>query len=194
MTDISQTAGLVTAEALFVMPGSESCELVNGRLRVSEPPGYWHGLLQPQLAAELLTFVRASRLGVVLTEAGFVLRREPDTVRAPDVAFVSAERIPDLDRGQRYLEGVPDLAAEIVSPGDAAADVAEKVDEYLAAGVRLVWVVCPRARRVVVWTPDRVGRTLDGDDALDGADVVPGFRLALTELFAALPNDAAPRA
>jgi Uma2 family endonuclease len=184
----------MTAEQLFAMPGGEPSELVNGRLRVSEPPGYWHGLLQPRLAAELLTFVRANRLGVVLTESGFVLSREPDTVRAPDVAFVRAERLPELDRGQRYLEGAPDLAVEIVSPGDTAVEVADKVDEYLASGARLVWVVYPRARRAVVWTPDGVGRARSAGDALDGADVVPGFRLALADLFAELPNAEAPPA
>jgi hypothetical protein len=92
------------------------------------------------------------------------------------------------------FDGAPDLAAEIVSPGDSAAEIAEKVEDYLASGVRLVWIVYPRSRHVVVWTPDGAARTLRGDDALDGADVVPGFRLPLAELFASLPNAAAPRA
>jgi Uma2 family endonuclease len=201
MTDLSARAGLMTAEELFAMPDhGGDYELVNGELRVSgqlqvgEPAGVWHGSIAMDLGGELRSYARAERLGLVMTETGFLIRRDPDTVRAPDVAFIGAARVPDLERGERYFDGAPDLAAEIVSPGDSASEIEEKVWDYLASGVRLVWLVYPRSRTVVVWTPDGAGRTLRGDDALDGADVLRGFRLPLAELFASLPNASAPRA
>jgi Uma2 family endonuclease len=191
----------MTAEELFAMPDhGGDYELVNGelrgrgQLRVAEPPNFWHGSLASRLIVRLGTFVESAGLGVVTTETGFMLRRHPDTLRGPDVAFVSAGRLPDLDSGNRYFDGAPDLAAEIVSPGDSASEIAEKVEDYLSSGVRLVWLVYARSRHVVVWTPDGTGRTLRGDDALDGADVVTGFRLPLADLFASLPNAEAPRA
>ena len=201
MTDPDGRTRLITAEELFAMPNhGGDFELVNGELRgrgqrgVAEPPGFWHGSLTSRLIIRLGAFVESAGLGVVTTETGFMLRRNPDTLRAPDVAFVSAGRLPDLDSGERYFESAPDLAAEIVSPGDSASEVAEKVVEYLATGVRPVWEVYPRHRRVVVWTPDGVGRTLATNETLDGVDVVPGFRLTLADPFAALPNAEAPRA
>jgi len=176
--------GVLTAEDLYEIPDDDKhYELVNGRLRVSEPPGFSHGSLQLRLASRLLVFVDAARMGTVVTEVGFVLRRRPDTVRAPDVAFVRAGREPSADRAERYFEGAPDLAVEVVSPDDRAWEVAEKVDEYLTYGARLVWMVYPRARHVIVHAPDGVARVLRVGDALDGGDVIPGFRLTLAELF-----------
>ena len=195
MTDLSQRRAFMTAEDLYALPSDlQRYELVNGELRVGEPTGIWHGSLAIDLGGELRALVRAERLGLIVGETGFLLRRDPDTVRAPDVAFIRAERVPDFERGERYFDGAPDLAAEIVSPGDTAAEVTEKVEDYLASGTRLVWVVYPRSRHVVVWTPDRVGRTLGAGGTLEGADVVPGVRLPLRDLFSSLPNAEAPRA
>jgi Uma2 family endonuclease len=184
MTGIGESETLMTAEELLLLrDDGRKYELVNGRLRVSEPPGVPHGYLQLRLGARLTAVVEAAMLGVVFVEGGVVLRRGPDTVRGPDVAFVAHARMPDpLAPG--YFEGAPDLAIEIVSPGDAAWEVAEKVEEYLAAGTHLVWVVDPKNRIVVVHTPERVARVLRLADTLDGGDVVPGFRLTLAELFA----------
>jgi len=201
MTDLGERARLTTAEELFAMPDhGGDYELVSGelrargQLRVAEPPNYWHGSLASRLIVRLGAFVQSAGLGDVTTETGFMLRRHPGTLRAPDVAFVTAGRLPDLESGEHYFDGAPDLAAEIVSPGDSASEIADKVEDYLASGVRLVWIVYPRGRSVVVWTPDGRARALRGGDALDGADVVPGFRLPLADLFAVLPNAEAPRA
>jgi len=193
MTSFSQRPVLMTAEELLAIPDDDKdYELVNGELRVSEPPGFWHGTLVVRLATALHRFVAARGLGMVVTESGFVLRRGPDTVRGPDVAFVGARRLQTGDP-EGYFEGPPDLVAEVVSPGDRAGEILEKVEGYLSSGVTLVWVVYPRQRRVAVHTPDSNATVLGTDDALDG-DVVPGFRLSLADLFADLPNAAAPPA
>ena len=185
MSNASRTTETpMSAEALYDLRGDERYELVSGELRVSEPPGWSHGLVAVRLATDLTMHTRAHHLGSVVVETGFVLRRNPDTVRGPDVAFVRAGRAPDTAGAHRFFEGTPDLAVDVLSPDDRAWQVAEKVEEYLAAGTRLVWVVDPRNRHVVVHTPDRIAHLLRVGESLDGADVVPGFRLALDELFA----------
>jgi Uma2 family endonuclease len=175
----------VSADELYAMGRDDRrYELVAGALRVHEPTGWIHGEVQAALLSHLRAAARAGRLGSVVAEVGFVLARQPDTVRAPDVAFLRTDRLPAADRATRFIEGAPDLAIEVVSPDDRAWEIGEKVEEYLASGTRLVWVVDPRNRHVVVHTPDRIAHVLRAGDALDGADVVPGCRLGLDDLFA----------
>jgi Uma2 family endonuclease len=119
----------------------------------------------------------------VLVESGYVLGRGPDTVRGPDVSFVSATRLPPDQIPEQFIPGAPDLAVEILSPSSRWSEVEEEVADYLAGGTRLVWVVEARERRVMVRYPDRPPRTLTAGDVLDGEDVVPGFALALADLF-----------
>lgn len=180
------TDQLLTAEDLYDLPddGYHHYELDAGRLVVSEPPGYTHGTLAVRIAARLLAFVEPRGLGEVAVESGFVLHRGPDTVRGPDVSFLRRERVPRGDEADRFVEGTPDLAVEIVSPGDRAGKVARKVAGYLASGTGLVWVVYPRKRLVVVHTPDGGKRLVREPEALDGGGVLPGFALPLTEMFA----------
>jgi Uma2 family endonuclease len=102
-----------------------------------------------------------------------MLARHPDTVRAPDVAFVSADRLPPPAQRVFFLALAPDLVVEVLSPSDRARDVHDKMHEYLAAGVRLVWLVDPRAQRITVYLPDRTARTLGAADTLDGATSCP---------------------
>jgi Uma2 family endonuclease len=135
--------------------------------------------------AELLgSFVRPRRLGVVYAgDSGFVLARKPDTVRGPDVAFVSAERQRQVGSASPYFPGAPDLAIEVLSPGDRVSEVVGKVSDYLAAGCRLVWVVDPVREQVQVFRSPLTPRSVARDELLDGEDVVPGFRVALSEIF-----------
>jgi Uma2 family endonuclease len=176
----------VTAEELLEAGGRYRYgELVRGVLRISEPPNAVHGWLATRIASRLIIFVEQHRLGVVMVETGYILQRNPDTVRGPDVSFVSATRMPPTQIPERYIEGAPDLAVEILSPNDRWRDVEEKLADYFAAGTRLVWLVDPRQRRVVVRHPDRAPRIIDANGALDGEDVVPGFRCALGEIFGA---------
>jgi Uma2 family endonuclease len=118
----------------------------------------------------------------VFGEAGYVLASEPDTVRAPDASFVSTERISGAARRGPYVVGAPDLAVEVVSPGDTR-QVAEKVGEYLAAGARAVWVIDPRRRTVTTHLPGGDPVRLGPGETLDGGDYLPGFRLPVSEVF-----------
>lgn len=180
------TDRLLTAEDLYDLPddGYHHYELDAGRLVVSEPPGYTHGSLALRIGARLLAFVEPRGLGAVAVESGFVLHRGPDTVRGPDVSFLRHTRVPQGDAADKFVEGTPDLAVEIVSPGDRAGNVARKVAGYLASGTAIVWVVYPRRRLVVVHTPDGGKRLVREPDALDGGAVLPGLAVPLADVFA----------
>jgi Uma2 family endonuclease len=180
---MSSPARLVTAEELFNYPDPKRYELVRGVPRVSEPPGGVHGRLAVKLGGRLDEHVTRLGLGTVLVEAGYVLERGPDTVRGPDVSFVSTARLPPDRIPEQFISGPPDLAVEILSPGDRWAEIEEKVADYLAGGARRVWLVDPRERRLIVRYADRPSRVLADCDILDGEDVVPGFTLDLAELF-----------
>jgi Uma2 family endonuclease len=180
---MSEAARFVTAEELADYPDSRHYELVRGVPRVCEPPGALHGRVAMKIAARLDEHAERLGLGTVLVEAGYLLRRGPDTVRGPDVSFISVARLPPNRIPEEFIRGAPDLAVEILSPSSRWADVEEKVADYLAAGARLVWVVDPRERRVVVRYPDRPPRMVPVADVLGGEDVLPGFTLALVDLF-----------
>jgi Uma2 family endonuclease len=124
-------------------------------------------------------------LGVVFAaETGFRIARDPDTVRAPDVSLLRAERWAALERLPAFIDGPPDLAVEIISPSDSAEEVHEETLSWLEAGVQLLWVVHPRGRTVTVYAPDRTARVLGNNDTLHGGDVVRGFRMSIQSIFA----------
>ena len=114
---------------------------------------------------------------------GFLLRRDPDTVRAPDVAFVSSERLGTSEASSGFLERAPDLAVEVVSPSDSAAAVQSKVEDWLGAGTRLVWVVYPDTRSVTVYRSLNEAEVLSEPDALDGAPVLTDLAVPVSDLF-----------
>lgn len=175
---------LTTLQQLHAMPDEgRGYELAGGELRRLPLPTYEHGDISTTLATELNLHVRPRGLGKVLVEVHFVLGRDPDQARAPDVAFVRAERLPQGERRRGYFEGAPDLAVEVVSPSDSFRETQEKALLYLSAGSRLVWVVEPEGQTVTVYTPDRVSRVLGIGDTLDGGDVIPGFLLPVRTLF-----------
>ena len=147
------------------------------------PTGWEHGGLAAIFTAYLTMHVLHEKLGRVLTgEPGFVLATDPDTVPAPDVAFVRAERLEAAERG--FYRGAPDLAVEIISPSDRYTEVEEKVATWLEYGTRMVIVVNPRRRALAVHRSATVVRHLTIDDRLDGEDVVPGWGVAVRDLFA----------
>ena len=174
----------VTAEELFDLPDDGMRhELVEGELRSMTPAGMEHGRVALRLGARVLAHVEENSLGeVYAAETGFLLRRDPDTVRAPDVAFVAVDRLPPSSGGG-FAELAPDLVVEVVSPSDRASEVASKAAMWLDAGVRLVWVVDPQARLSAVHHPGGLVTVLREDGTLDGEDVLPGFRLPLAPLF-----------
>jgi Uma2 family endonuclease len=178
---------LVTAEELERMgERGHLFELVRGELVPVNPPGGEHGVLAVAVAAELLTFVRERGLGRVYTESGFVLSRGPDTVRGPDVSFVSREREGTAGLRRGFLRAAPDLAVEIWSPDSSMPSLRRKASEYLAAGTRCVWLIDPQRRVMEVHAPGEPVTTLATNEVLDGRDVLPGFGLPLPRLFAVL--------
>jgi Uma2 family endonuclease len=176
---------LVTAEELERMPEDGfRYDLIAGVLIKQMPANFEHGALAATIAAILWIFVKPRQLGIVVgAETGFLLARDPDHVLGPDVAFVRADRLPPVRERRHYLPLAPDLAVEVASPSQSARLVRDKVLDYLDHGVRLVWVVHPVRRTVTVWQPDRSSRTLGLGDELDGGDVLPGVRVAVTEIF-----------
>ncbi len=181
---------LVSADELFCMPEEDRFELVRGVLvPMSPPPGYRHGGIASGLALRVGAYVRTHRLGSCVVESGFRLAHDPDTVLGPDFAFVARGRItPEMDR-TRYLPLAPDLVAEVASPSDSPRRIAERVQNYLDAGVRLVWVLYPASETVRAHRPGQEPKILRGDDVLSGEDVLPGFTCRLTELFADLERE-----
>ncbi len=175
----------VTADELLEMPDDGHCyELVKGELHMAPPPGSEHGEVTMNLAGPLYQHVKNNNLGVVYAaETGFKLESNPDTVRAPDVAFVQIESVQQTGRLPGYRSGSPDLAVEVLSPSDRVSRVEEKVSEWLEAGARMVWVVSPKLHTVTVYHSLTDIVTLTGKDTLDGGDVVPGFQIKVAEIF-----------
>lgn len=176
----------VTADELLHMPDDGfRYELVQGELRRMNPAGNVHGRVAMRFAWRLARHVEENGLGTVYAaETGFRLSSDPDTVRAPDVAFVSRARVEAIGEIEGFWPEAPDLAVEVISPGDAYADVEEKVFDWMDAGTKMVVVVNPRQRSVTVYKSPTDIFALTEADVLDGGDVVPGFKLAVREIFA----------
>ena len=175
----------MTVEDLYVMPDDGFNHELQAGILVSEPlPGGRHGSVTAAVAEMLRAHVKKHRLGVVFAgDSGFVLAREPDTVRGPDVAFVSRERFDRSGDTVKAFAGAPDLAVEVLSPSNTPAAMHAKVADYLAAGSRSVWVVDPESQTVTVYASLLSPRRLGEDETLDGNDVVPGFRVRVGEIF-----------
>lgn len=176
----------VTAEELLCMPDDGfRYELVGGELRKMTPAGNIHGRVAMNLGTSLNNHVKAYNLGAVYAaETGFKLARDPDTVRAPDVAFIGRERLEAVGEVEGYWPGAPDLAVEVISPGDSYVEVEEKVFDWLEAGTKMVVTVNPRKRSATVYRSLTDITVLTNSDVLDGDDIVPDFWLAVREIFA----------
>ena len=161
-------------------------ELIRGVLCETMAAGELHGKIVTNLVIELGSFVKPRRLGTLLaSDSGVWLERDPDTVREPDIAFTSAERLPLDAWNTGYSEVVPDLVVEIASPSDSRRGVHDKAHMWLGHGVRLVWVVHPETRTVDVYRPDAPATTLAEDGSLDGLDVLAGFTCDVSAIFGA---------
>ncbi|MBI1309995.1 Uma2 family endonuclease [bacterium] len=173
----------VTADELLQNYANQRCELVRGELRLMSPAGSEHGFIVNNVAFAVTSAVRAQNLGTVFcAETGFLIQCNPDTVRAPDVGFVRGDRIQGgLTR--KFFPGPPDLAVEVLSPGDPASEVHEKAEDWLRAGCQEVWLVDPRLQRVSKLTlVDNEIRHENLDDQL-ASDVLPGFAMPVSEIF-----------
>ena len=180
-----QQASLVTAADLLNLTDDQyRYELVRGELRKVVPAGADHGQRTSRLDRYLGLIVDEHNLGETFVgDTGFILATDPDTVRAPDLAFVRKERLPPGELPLGYLRLAPDLAVEVVSPSETAEDVQEKVDDYLRAGTRQVWTVFRKTRSVVIHFANGSTSVLREGDNLDGGDLIPGFSLPVARLF-----------
>ncbi len=179
---------LVSAEQLFELSGEgKHYELVRGELEVVAPAGFEHGVLTMEVARHLANYVRERDLGWVCTaETGFKLASDPDTVLAPDVAFVSKERLADAKGQKAYLSIAPDLVIEVLSPSDRSTRIAEKVAMWLEHHTSLVIVIDPHLHTATLYYSRTDANILTRTDTLDGGEVVPGWQLSLDMLFSAL--------
>ena len=188
MATIARTGKLLTAEEFMALGDDGHAELVDGEVIMTSLAAGDHGEFSVLMSTRLVAWAYPRRLGRVFDgQTAFVLRRGADTVRSPDVAFVSTARLPAVRRGA--LEVGPDLAVEVLSPSDRLRAVLRKLQDYFAAGTRLVWLVDLEAREIGVVTPERpMPHWLGTADALDGADVLPGLTIPIGELFGALDS------
>jgi Uma2 family endonuclease len=176
------TTTLMTAEQLWQRADSGRAELVYGELVERMPLGLLHSLLVGCIFSWLREFVLQHKLGVVGTELGFILERDPDLVYAPDVFFLSKNRVrPPYSK--RFFEGAADLAVEVLSPDDRAGQLHQKIRAYLKAGTRMVWVVDPDNNTVIVYHPSGDAHVYSGQDEVTGEDVLPGFSFTPERLF-----------
>ena len=178
------TKTLLTVDDLWrIVADGSRYELSHGELQRMTPIGIQHGAVVGNLQLLLGTHVKRNGLGLVGPEIGFRLSRDPDTVRAPDVAFIAKHRLPKEGIPQKFADFPPDLAVEVLSPEDTESEIRKKVEEYLVAGVPLVWVVHPAKQTVAAYRSLQNVKILAAEEDLDGGEVLPGFRTIVAQIF-----------
>jgi Uma2 family endonuclease len=177
------TTKLYTADDLLALDADASFELIAGELREVPSPGAHSSGIAINLIEALRAFLRRTKMGYLTGEAGgYVLATDPDTVLMPDVSYIRRDLLPDgLPDG--YVQVPPDLAIEVMSPSNRIPELERKAQRYLMAGTRLVWIVRPDNQTVTVYRPDRPAIVLGLDDMIDGADVLPVFRMSVGDVF-----------
>ena len=180
----NMAAALITADQLLHMSiPDKRVALVRGVLVVREPPGYQHGRVTAELALQLGNHVKASGIGqIVVGDTGFKIASDPDTVRGPDIAFMTGERVPDPHTLGFPALG-PDLVVEVLSPNDRPGETLATVGDWLEAGARLVWVIDPERRLARVYRHDGSETSTNEEGHLDGEDVLPGFSCRLASIL-----------
>ena len=185
MSTAQAATTLITGEELLAMGDIGPCELIDGRLVPMSPTGGRHGIIESRLGSVLSVFVQQHHLGWVLTgEVGIYIRRNPDHVRGADILFLSRERWPD-GPPEGFLEGVPDLLVEIMSPNDRWQEVRQKIAEYFSIGVRWVWIVEPENQAVLVFRSSTDFQQIGAEDLLVGEGPLEGFTLPVASLMTA---------
>jgi Uma2 family endonuclease len=159
-------------------------ELVRGEVIAMPRPNWEHGEIAGNVYTEIKLFLRQHPIGRVSVEGGIITERGPDTVRGPDVSFMSKARMPIDERMNRFADQTPDLCVEVVSPSNTRMALNGKIAEYFSTGARMVWVVDPDERSVTVYREPNEGRVLKQESILDGGDVLQGFSCKVADLFA----------
>ena len=181
-----EPSGPFTAEGYYTLPNVEGYrdELVAGSVVMEPMPSFGHGAASLRVGYLLNRHIDEHKIGgLVLGETGYVLHRNPDTVRGPDASYVSAERLKAWNGKGPFFEGAPDLAVEVLSPSNTRAEMTEKVAEYLSAGGKEVWIADADRRQLTVHREGEAPRILGPEDTLDGGDVLPGFSVRVSALF-----------
>ncbi len=180
---LPETEAVLTGEELFASGDGDRLELVKGKPSPMTPTGYLHGLTESTLGSKLKMFVDQNGSGKVMVgEVGIYTGRNPDTVRAADILFISNRRMSRV-KSTGYLDVAPELVVEIISPGDRWCDIVDKLDEYFSIGVQNVWLVDPRHKQVFVYTSPTEATRFSGEQTITGGDVLPGFETRVLELF-----------
>ncbi|MBV9470604.1 MAG: Uma2 family endonuclease [Abitibacteriaceae bacterium] len=182
---VETLAALMTADEFFTMSFPDGrAELIQGEVFQMSPAGGEHGTLAMRLGGRLFAYVETHKLGeVCAAETGFIIARNPDTVRAPDTAFISNERLTGVTRPKKFWPFAPDLAVEVVSPGDTAEEIEQKVKDWFSGGTRLVWIAYPSSQTIHIYHSAISVQILQKGDVLTGDDVVPGFSCAVADIF-----------
>ena len=179
---MSTTTHLMTAEELIDLPDDgHRYELVKGVVLTMSPPGEEHGKVSATIIFLLKSFVQPKKLGTVYGETGFKLETDPDTVLAPDAAFIGSERAGTASRGYRF--GAPDLAVEVISPSERKSKVDQKTVQWLSHGTRAVWLIRPQSRTVEVVLANGKRTVFTEKDELVYDVIIPGFRVPVAEIF-----------
>jgi Uma2 family endonuclease len=177
---------LLTAEEFEQLPDDgKRYELIDGELREMPPTVYWHGEVEINLGTLLNVHVRTHGLGRVSGgEILCLVHRDPDRVRAADIAFIRRERVPPLEARQHIMEVIPDLVVEILSKQDTVEEVSDRIDDWLNAGVQMLWIVDPFRRTVTIYHPGHDPTLLGEHGVLEGDPIIAGFRRPVAEIFA----------
>jgi Uma2 family endonuclease len=172
---------LLTAEEFLKLPEHDNAELIDGEVIPTMPPNPIHGMISFRLANILGDWLEGTKAGVFGIDGGFLLKRNPDRVRGPDVWFIRAERMPDVN-AEGFWEMAPDMVAEIISSSDTAEVIKSKLQDYFQAGTQLVWLLYPRFKQVEAHTPAGTMRIFQAEDRLESA-LLPGFSCKVADLF-----------
>lgn len=179
----SSAQSLITGEELAAMHNSELTELIKGEIAPLMPTGHPHSFYEGNITGFLFNFVRKHKLGRVLTgEVGIYTHRQPDSIRAADVAFISHQRLAQV-QSTSFLDICPELIVEILSPTDSWSEVYEKIEEYFSVHAQLIWIIDPRRQRIHVYHSATNVTILTDKDMLTGSNILPGFEISVAELF-----------
>jgi Uma2 family endonuclease len=183
---MATTEKLLTAEQFEQLPDDGKLyELIDGELREMAPTVNWHGEVESNLVIRLGSHVQRHALGrVSCGEVLYIVRRNPDRVRAADIAFIRQERVPPIEARQHIMEVIPDLVVEILSKNDTVEDISDKIDDWLGAGVQMLWIIDPFRRTVTIYQPGHDPRLLGEHGTLEGEPTISGFRCPVAEIFA----------
>jgi Uma2 family endonuclease len=183
MTVIAAGKKQITADELLAMGDIGRCELIDGEIIHMAPAGAQHGGIAGQVYGFIWTFVMPRKLGRVFTaETGFTIKRNPDTVRAPDIAFVKSNRLPNEEYAG-FFDGAPDLAVEVCSPSDRWSEVLAKIDQWLAVGCTSVWVVDPPSKSIEIYRRDSQSVRYHVGQKITDEPTLPGFELSVEDIF-----------